>query len=253
MEQTGHVYNNDFYAYISGGSRLSADQIVPLLRDEVRMQSVLDMGAGNGAWLASWIDAGVADALAVDGAYVDTTRLAIPRENFRAHDLTQPLDLARRFDLVQSLEVAEHIAPESAEIFVDSLCRHGDVVLFSAAVPHQGGEFHVNEQPLEYWRKKFAARGYDCFDWLRPQIAGNRQIKPWYRFNVALYANEAGQERLGNKARAARLAAETPLIAGGDLAWKARRAGVALLPKRGAHAIARAKSAIEARANGRKS
>jgi hypothetical protein len=80
---------------------------------------------------------------------VETARLAMPAKHFAAFDLSRPFRLGRRFDLVQSLEVAEHIPPAQTEIFVDNLAAHGDVILFSAAVPGQGGEFHVNEQPYD--------------------------------------------------------------------------------------------------------
>lgn len=244
-----HVYNDDFYDYISRGSRASAEIVVPLVRANVRLDSVADVGAGNGTWLAVWMDAGVADVCGIDGAYVDVARLKIPAVSFRPHDLAAPLDLGRRFDLVQSLEVAEHLPEARAETFVDTLVAHGDVVLFSAAVPHQGGEHHVNEQPPEYWRRKFAARGYACFDWLRPRLAGESRVKPWYRFNTLLYANEAGQQRLGEPVLAARVPDTARLATGGDLAWSARRAAVAVIPSGLRHLIARGKAAVEARAH----
>jgi hypothetical protein len=253
MDCSSHVYNENFYDYISEGSRNSAEAVVPLVLEETRMNSILDVGAGNGSWLAIWMANGISDALAIDGAYVDATRLAVPSDRFMAHDLSRPLDLGRRYDLVQSLEVAEHIAEDRADCFVDSLCRHGDVILFSAAVRNQGGEFHINEQPPEYWRRKFAARGYHCFDWLRPIIADRHEIKPWYRFNMVMYANAAGQRRLGKSALGARLPESRTLAGRGDLAWRARRMAVALMPRQGVHMLAMAKSAIEARANGRNS
>ena len=248
-----HVYNGDFYDYISRGSRASAEAVVPLVRANIRMDSIADIGAGDGAWLSVWREAGVTDICGVDGAYVDTARLRIPQASFRSHDLTKPLQLGRRFDLVQSLEVAEHLPASEAERFVDTLVTHGDVILFSAAVRHQGGEFHVNEQPPEYWRGKFGARGYACFDWLRPRLAGQRRVKPWYRFNTLLYANAAGQRRLSDAILADRVADGSPAAMRGDMAWTARRAAVALIPAKGRHAIAVAKAAIEARAFGRSS
>ena len=115
-------------------------------------------------------------------------------------DICQPFDLGRRFDLVMSLEVAEHVAEEHADTVIDSICRHGDVVMFSAAIPHQGGVHHVNEQPYDYWRAKFAARGYAVFDCARRPLAGLREIEPWYRFNTFVYANNDGQSRLSQAA-----------------------------------------------------
>jgi Methyltransferase domain len=246
-----HVYNSDFYDYIDDGSRRSARTLAPLIQAQLDVSSLLDVGAGHGAWAAEWLAAGVADVCAVDGDYVARDRLQVPVENFSAHDLLKPLDLGRKFDLVQSLEVAEHLPSDKADQFVESLTRHGDVVLFSAAVPHQGGEHHVNEQPQQYWREKFAARGYAAFDWIRPQLAAREEVKPWYRFNAILYANEAGQARLGEAVKAARVPEGQPLAIGGDWRWTARRAAVRLIPGGLVKPVAMAKAAVEARLRGK--
>ncbi len=246
-----HVYNSDFYDYIDDGSRASARTVAPLLLAEMSIASLLDVGAGHGAWAAEWMAAGVADVLAVDGDYVTQDRLQVPPEHFRAHDLTTPLDLERRFDLVQSLEVAEHLPGAKAAMFVESLARHGDIVLFSAAVPHQGGEHHVNEQPPEYWRQLFAAQGFAPFDWLRSRLAGQAQVKPWYRFNSFLYANVAGQARLSASILSARIPEGQPLTQGGDFAWNARRAMVRLIPGSLVKPVAMVKASVEARLKGK--
>jgi len=244
---TEHVYNSDFYDYIDDGSRASARTVAPLLLDEMKITSLLDVGAGHGAWAAEWLASGVADVLAVDGDYVKADQLAIPAHRFRAHDLSQPLDLGRKFDLVQSLEVAEHLPATKAATFVETLTRHGDVVLFSAAVPHQGGEHHVNEQPPEYWRQLFKARGFAVFDFLRPRLADQKQVKGWYRFNSFLYANLAGQQRLSDDIRSARVADTRALAIGGDFAWNARRAMVRLIPPALVKPVAMVKASVEAR------
>lgn len=245
-----HIYSSEFFEYIDEGSRTSAGIIAKLLLNELPIASLLDVGSGHGAWAAEWLAAGVKDVVAVDGDYVQPDQLAIPRENFRAHDLSKPLDLERRFDLVQSLEVAEHISAEHADTFIDNLVRHGDIVLFSAAVPHQGGEHHVNEQPPEYWRARFAERGYDIFDWLRPQIADRREIKAWYRYNTLVYANADGQQRLSQAIRDARVPDGEVVQLGGDFAWALRRAAVRLIPTNLVKPIARAKSIVEVQLRG---
>ena len=244
---TKHVYSTDFYDYIDAGSRASAKAVAELLLGEMKIRSLLDVGSGHGAWAAEWIKAGVKDVVAVDGAYVKAEQLVIPADKFVAHDLATPLDLGRRFDLVQSLEVAEHLPAVSAAGFVDNLVRHGDVILFSAAVPHQGGEHHVNEQPPQYWRELFARQGFAVFDWLRPHLAGQRQIMPWYRFNSYLYANAAGRKRLSKSILAAQVADDCPLEIGGDLSWTLRRAAVRLIPTALVKPIAMAKASLEAR------
>ena len=146
------------------------------------------------------------------------------------------------------LEVAEHLPHAKAELFVDNLVAHGDVILFSAAVPHQGGEHHVNEQPPEYWRQKFKARGYDVFDFVRPALTARGDVMPWYRFNTYVYANAAGQERLSDKVKATRVPDGQELEIGGDLKWALRRAAVRLIPTALVKPIAMAKAKLEAAA-----
>jgi len=244
---TKHVYSTDFYDYIDAGSRASADVVAHLILGQMKVKSLLDVGSGHGAWAAEWMKAGVADVIAVDGDYVRRDQLAIPADKFIAHDLATSLDLKRRFDLVQTLEVAEHLPAASAAGFVENLVRHSDVILFSAAVPHQGGEHHVNEQPPQYWRELFAKQGYEVFDWLRPQLAGQRQVKAWYRFNSFIYANKTGRKRLSKAILAAAVPAGKPLEIGGDLAWALRRTAVRLIPTALVKPIAMAKASLEAR------
>ena len=242
-----HEYSGDFYSYIDAGSRRSARIVAALLLREMKITSLLDIGAGHGAWAAEWLDAGVKTVVAVDGDYVRPDQLAIPPKAFRAHDLATPLDLKKRFDLVQSLEVAEHLPADKAELFVDNIVRHGDVVLFSAAVPHQGGEHHVNEQPPEYWRSKLAERGYAAFDFVRPNLAGCGEVMPWYRFNSYVYANKAGEKRLSKAVLATRVPDGQALEIGGNIAWTLRRTAVRLIPPVLVKPIAMAKASIEAR------
>ena len=242
-----HEYSGDFYSYIDAGSRRSARIVAGLLLKEMKILSLLDVGAGHGAWAAEWLTAGVKTVVAVDGEYVRPDQLAIPKAAFRAHDLSTPLDLNKRFDLVQSLEVAEHLPADKAETIIDSVTGHGDVILFSAAVPHQGGEHHVNEQPPEYWREKFAARGYAAFDFLRPRLAGRSEVMPWYRFNSYIYANDAGEKRLSEAMLGTRVPDGQALEIGGDMAWALRRAAVRLMPPALVKPLAMAKASIKAR------
>ena len=243
-----HQYGHDFYDYIDAGSRRSARAVAGLLLPQMNIASLLDIGAGHGAWAAEWLSAGVKDVVAVDGDYVSLHQLAIPTGNFIAHDLATPLILKRKFDLVQTLEVAEHLPHAKADLFVDNLITHGDVILFSAAVPHQGGEHHVNEQPPEYWRAKFAKRGYAVFDFVRPGLVDKDGVMAWYRFNSYVYANPAGQKRLSKAMLATRVPDDQPLIIGGDFKWLLRRAAVRLIPTALVKPIAMAKAKIEAAA-----
>ena len=182
------VYSANFFETLSGYTRESAQILVPMIRDLVRPASVLDVGCGVGTWLDEWGKAGVTELLGVDGHYVDKATLQIPAGSFTTADLNKPFSLDRTFDLVQTLEVAEHLDEANADAFVESLARHGDTILFSAAIPGQGGEHHVNEQWPSYWVEKFAKAGYTAYDAIRPQIWTDQRISMFYRQNLLIFA-----------------------------------------------------------------
>ena len=170
------------------------------MQELLPVTSVADVGCGRGTWLAVWRDRGVTDVLGIDGAHVNQARLAIPRENFQVANLTNSWSIGRRFDLAQSLEVGEHLLAKSASTFVEAICALSDVVLFSAAVPGQGGEMHVNEQAPPYWARLFHDRGFAMYDCLRAKLVHDIDIEPWYRYNSFIYANKAGSQRLSHEA-----------------------------------------------------
>lgn len=189
-------YSEQFYRELEDAKR-SAHVIVPLILNLVRPKTVIDIGCGLGAWLATFKHFGVEDVWGMDGHWLDPRMLQIPRERFSALDLTRPFRRDRRFDLVVSIEVAEHLPPASAPGFVDSLVRLGDLVLFSAAIPYQGGTNHVNEQWQSYWAEHFHARGYVPIDCIRHKIWDLEvsKVKRIYAQNMLLYARE---DALGN-------------------------------------------------------
>ena len=233
-------YDASFFRYVGETATMAAESIVPLLRDALRPESVLDVGCGQGAWLAAWRRAGVADVVGLDGAYVDRARLLIPADAFRAHDLQGPFALGRRFGLVQCLEVAEHLPPSAAPVLLDSLVRHGEIVLFSAAPPGQGGHDHVNERSYDHWRSAFESRGYVALDFLRPRIRGDRRIAAWYRYNPLLYVARGALGRLSPEVLSSLLpAGPVPDLA--PLAYRLRRLLVRGLPVPIATALARLK------------
>lgn len=159
-------------------------------------RSVVDVGCGIGAWVRAAMDLGVADAVGIDGEYISRSRLKIPRDAFRAHDLAQPLVLSRRFDLALCLEVAEHLPQERGESFIIDLCNLSDVIVFSAAIPHQGGTAHLNEQWQSYWSSIFSVNGYEAFDLLRPRLWRDARVAAYYRQNCLVYATGDSARRL---------------------------------------------------------
>ncbi len=181
------VYGKSFYESQGPGSLSSARAILKTLNDTLSPKSVVDVGCGIGTWLKAWFELGVDDVFGIDGDYVSRDQLLIPIDRFMPMDLSAPTKFSRRFDLVESLEVAEHLPHASAEDFVSFLCSLGSVVLFSAAVPGQGGTNHINEQWPEYWVGIFQRQGFVLIDTLRDCIWNNPDIEYWYCQNVVLF------------------------------------------------------------------
>ena len=179
-------YNPKFYRDLASAQE-SAREILPLVLDAVKPASVIDIGCGTGNWLAIAHELGVPEILGIDRSWAKS-QLAIPPEKFIEHDLSTPLKLDRRFDLALSLEVAEHLPASAARVFVQSLCNAADVVVFSAAIPGQGGRRHVNEQWPAYWAELFQDARYDCYDFLRPRIWNNPRVTWHYAQNSLLFA-----------------------------------------------------------------
>ena len=180
------AYDENFYRMQKDGSYRSATIILPVLMKYVRPRNVIDIGCGVGTWLAVWKNFG-AEVHGLDGDYVDRSQLFIPAENFHPANLEERFSINAKFDLVETLEVAEHLTPARADSFVEDLTKLGDVILFSAAIAGQGGNNHVNEQMQSYWAEKFLRLGYVGIDCIRPQVWNNRQIESWYRQNVIVY------------------------------------------------------------------
>lgn len=180
-------YGPAFYEYQQAGSAASAREIVPWVIDLLRPTSVVDIGCGTGSWVAAFQDAGVHDAVGIDGDWVLSAPLQIPREHFLPVDLQRPFTLPRSFDLAISLEVAEHLPESSAASFVDSIVAAAPAVLFSAAVPHQGGWNHLNEQWPHYWATLFKQRQFLPLDCLRAVFWNNPRTRWWYAQNMVLY------------------------------------------------------------------
>lgn len=194
-------YTRSFYEDLAEGSAPSASVIVPLLLGVLPpIASVLDVGCGVGNWLEAFSRAGVTEIMGVDRDEVPDNLLRIPTDRVRRTDLSRPFDLGRKFDLVVSVEVAEHLPVASADRLVDSIAAHTDLVLFSGAVPGQGGTSHVNEQWPSYWAKRFERRGFTTLDLVRPLIWDQPGVMFWYAQNCLVYARGDSLESLAGDA-----------------------------------------------------
>lgn len=183
-------YDESFFAEQKGRSHLAAEQVLPELLGMVDVKSAVDFGCGVGTWLRVLKNLGISKVKGLDGFGGRTTQLQIDANEFIEADLASSIDLKERFDIAISLEVAEHLPPASSEQFVDTLCRHSDLVMFSAAIPRQDGVGHINERWQDFWAELFVQRGYIPCLAIRNKIWNLPQIPSYYKQNIVLYVKK---------------------------------------------------------------
>lgn len=192
-----HLYNHEFYADRNKNTRYAAGKVMDILSEYITFQSVIDAGGGVGTWLkAAQKKFGLRpqNVLLLEGDYVESKLLQIPKKQWIPCNLEERFCVERRFDLAISLEVAEHLSESRAESFCEDLTRLSDVILFSAAVPFQSGNGHINEQRLSYWVRLFEKCQYEAFDIVRPLIQHDTGIPSWYRQNIVVFVKKGTGE-----------------------------------------------------------
>ncbi|MBP9760237.1 MAG: methyltransferase domain-containing protein [Candidatus Pacebacteria bacterium] len=193
-------YSEQFYVRQKTGSLPSAEIIVPHLLSIIGpVKNVVDVGCGLGTWLSVFKTHGASNILGVDNPYAKRTQTYIPDNAFLSADLELPLQVRDQFDLAVTLEVAEHIEEAHAEQFVASLTKLAPIVLFSAAIPGQGGTHHVNEQWPDYWEALFAQHQYVAVDCIRRAIWNHPNVSYWYAQNTLLYVHKSKYANLALK------------------------------------------------------
>jgi hypothetical protein len=182
-------YSNEYFETFMQRSLHSARAVVAIVVDMVHPDSVVDVGCGQAPWLAAFQENGVKVVHGMDGSYVDRSRLFIDPSCFEAVDLGHPFTIRGRYDLAVCLEVVEHLADKAGKAVVKALAGAAPVVLFSAAIPGQGGEGHVNERLPAYWEVEFNKQGFRRLDAIRPRIWNDPRVDLWYRQNLFLFAS----------------------------------------------------------------
>jgi SAM-dependent methyltransferase len=192
LDKRGTIYHDlhSIHESTENQRRVSAEKILNLLFETYRPNSILDVGCGLGIWLSTAKNLGVADIYGIEGPWLNPEQLQIESEFVTIQDLEQPIHINRSFDLVICLEVAEHLPKNAAKTFIASLVSHGDIILFSAAIPYQGGHNHINEQFLSYWAALFATHNFIPLDFLRKQIWDDSSIHWWFRQNILLFVRQ---------------------------------------------------------------
>lgn len=183
-------YDENFFLYTSERSEITANRVAGFLRElfGINVNSIFDVGCADGTWLSAWRRHGIDRISGIDGY----AKPKIPDVEYQKVDFEESsaISALKHADLIQFLEVIEHLSEEAGQILLRAICAKTNLILFSAATPGQGGLNHINERPFDYWKKIFEEEGFLCFDIIRPLLADNRKYPTWYRFNMLLYVRE---------------------------------------------------------------
>lgn len=191
-------YGTAFYQKENRHSMSSAENIVPLIMELLSPSSVIDIGCGQGEWLNVFARTG-ADVYGVDGPHITDAQLLIPKSKFTHHDLTQPYQSQQTYSIALSLEVGEHLPDVVCTEYVASLTRLASAVVFSAALPGQGGVNHINEQWPWYWQALFKQFGYVRLDPFRHRLWHNPHVAFYYQQNLFLFVDPSKHQTLVDK------------------------------------------------------
>ena len=183
-------YTNALHAKYKARTIASAGVILPIVFDLLQPKTVVDIGCGHGIWLSKCRQQGATSILGVDGNYIDPDQMLIPPDCFMAMDLNHPNHIDRMFDLAISLEVAEHLRPDSTQAYLGLLTSLSDQILFSAAIPGQEGDAHINARWPAFWIGEFERRGFVALDFIRPKIWHDETVALCYRQNVLFFVSE---------------------------------------------------------------
>ena len=184
-------YSPNFYSDLEKTSLRSAEVLIPILVDRFLPSSVIDFGCGSGAFVKQFLLSKVHEVIGVEGEWISEVSHLSQEKWLKIHDLKTPIHFGRKFDLAVCLEVAEHLPAANSRTLIETLINASDRVVFSAAIPGQGGTDHINLQYPDYWAELFQEHGY-FLEWdPRPSIWNNNKVAPWYKQNLLVFCKHS--------------------------------------------------------------
>lgn len=152
-----------------------------LLKKEIN--SVVDIGCGSGANLKWFHDKGL-ECLGIDGDIEAINKTEIKGLKAIKNDYTMQPAGIDSFDLALCTEFAEHIEQKYESNWFKDIQMCGRV-LFTHALPGQGGYHHVNCQSIDYWRERFIQYGFTIDDEFTKKHRSNKYL--WGRNTLTLF------------------------------------------------------------------
>jgi len=196
MKQSNFLFQST--ASIYNGVQAVLDEIMPYLAD---VQSIMDFGCGMGCWSAVLHKKGFSRFQLIDHPSIPLDKILFPdKACFLGVDLDKELPAVIKSDLVICTEVLEHFSTKRSLELLDFITDCADLILFSAAIPGQGGVGHMNEQRHAFWHNEFSKRGYKWFDGFKPALVHQKEIPFYLRQNLFFYYKPTASFRFQGKA-----------------------------------------------------
>lgn len=183
------IYNTKFFEKNLKWNIPIAYELVGILIKYFNPHSVVDVGCGNAEFLWQFQKRGI-EIKGYEGSHFALEKSLVNKKYIELFDIRSLINSLQKYDLALCLEVAEHIEKPYSEILVDNLANLSDTVIFTAASPGQGGHFHINEQPKEFWINIWNKKGFRYFDELTETIKEEfktKNILSWYYNNLMVF------------------------------------------------------------------
>jgi SAM-dependent methyltransferase len=150
-----------FYERITIEELPQAFRLAKILMQKYAPLTVSDLGCATGLYLVPFVAKGI-KAYGYDNSNIASNASLLSDGIVRCVDVTSTEFVPdEKCDLAICLEVLEHIPEEKAEAAIRALTIMSDRIIFSAAIPGQGGVGHINCQYKPYWIKLFRKYGFE--------------------------------------------------------------------------------------------
>jgi glycosyltransferase involved in cell wall biosynthesis len=161
-ENPALLYGEDFFSKRTSNKHDWGLEMGKYLSMKLNLSSVIDWGCGIGSLISGAKLQGVEKLLGVEVGYDAAKPYLVEnvKDNIVYGNAAHKCDFGK-FDAAVSIEVAEHLLPEQADVFCDNLANSSSrIIVITAARPGQEGVYHFNCQPKEYWINKIQKLGF---------------------------------------------------------------------------------------------
>ena len=160
LKDPSRVYKDRFFEKRAGKMRKKQMRVGWHLTRDLKIKSMVDFGCGIGSYIEGAKRAGIDNVLGFELMSDFAIKYASDdiKDYIKQGNLYENIECGK-WDCVLSIEVAEHIPKERANIFVDNLTNACNKMIILSASDTYSGTGHFNPQLKDYWISKIEIRG----------------------------------------------------------------------------------------------